>query len=327
MSRQGTRGALRDVATFVDQRAARVGLRFERPALISFLFHAIFDSQDEIDREVIHPQEAITREAFRGFVEHFLDAGYRFVSLAEVERGLEPSRYYVCVTFDDGYANNTRILETLREYRVPATVFVSTNYIATGKRYWWDTVYYERRLRGSRAETIAQEIESLETQTLEAIEAYLVREFGADANTPRADLDRPLTPQEVKELASDELITIGNHTMDHAILPLLGPAKIREQVTGAQTYLEDLIGTRASAISYPEGSYDESVVEITRRLGFSCGVTTVRRKDPVPIPPERLLTLGRYQFEARGDLDAQMRVMRSGLQFANAARRLRDRLR
>lgn len=114
MSRRAARRALRNAATFVDRRVARVGLRLERPGLISLLFHAVFDSQEEIDSGVIHPQEAITSNAFKRFVEHFSDAGYRFVSLADVEDGLEASGYYVCATFDDGYANNARILETLR---------------------------------------------------------------------------------------------------------------------------------------------------------------------------------------------------------------------
>jgi peptidoglycan/xylan/chitin deacetylase (PgdA/CDA1 family) len=327
MIRHRTRRALRNAVTFVDLRAVRVGLHFERPSLISFLFHSVFDSQDEIDRGLIHPQEAITTHAFRRFADHFLSAGYRFVSLAEVERGLESTGYYACVTFDDGYANNTRVLDTLRQYGIPASVFVSTNYVASGRRYWWDTVYCERRLRGSSDAAIEQEITWLERQNLEIIEGYLSREFGADAHTPRTDLDRPLTAQEVEDLSSDELITIGNHTMDHAILTSLSTTQIRDQLVGAQQYLEAVTGTRASAVAYPEGSYDETVLEIATEVGFSCGVTTARRKDRVPVARNRLLELGRFQFEAGKDLDAQMHVIRSGLQFANAARRLRDRLR
>ena len=137
---------LRDGTTFLDEKAAQVGSHFERPALVSFLFHSLFETEAEIRSGLIHPQEATTKQAFRHFLDHFLNAGYRFVSLSDVENGLDANGKYGCITFDDGYANNLRILDTLREYGVPATVFVATAYVAEGKRFWWDTIYSERSL-------------------------------------------------------------------------------------------------------------------------------------------------------------------------------------
>lgn len=65
---------------------------------------------------------------------------------------------------------------------MPATIFVSTNYVMSGKRYWWDTVYYERRRRGSTDDAIAREIAFLEMRKPERIHDYLLREFGTNAN-------------------------------------------------------------------------------------------------------------------------------------------------
>jgi peptidoglycan/xylan/chitin deacetylase (PgdA/CDA1 family) len=316
---------LRRGTSFLDRQAARLGSRFERPGLLSFVFHPLFESEAEVRSGLIHPQEAATKQAFRYFLEHFLSAGYRFVSPSDVENGLEANGKYGCLTFDDGYANNLRILDTLREYGVPATIFVSTAHVAEGKRFWWDAIYAERRRRGASAAAIDREIESLKSRTFSVIEAYIEREFGRGSSVPRGDLDRPLTPHELKALASDELVTIGNHTTDHAILTTLDSVQIREQIVGAQRYLHDMIGREVRTIVYPNGGYNATVLQIARDAGLTCGFSGIRRKEAVPVPRDRLLELGRFQLRRGLDRD-QMRLVRSEVpQLTNALRRLRNR--
>ncbi len=300
----------------------RVGLRLERPALIAFLFHAVFADRDEVESGMIHPQEAMTEPQFRLLLEHFLGAGYRFVSVEEIEKGLPADERCVCLTFDDGYANNLRLLDLLREYRAPAAIFVSTNHVEHGKRYWWDTVYAERLHRGSSLDDIEREIESLKKRHPTAIEAYVDDAFGLAASKPRSDVDRPLTSGEVGVLAREELVTIGNHTQDHAILIRLAADEIRDQIVGAQAALERMTGSTPRAIAYPNGDYDRLVIETVRSTGLTCGITTVRRKEQMPISAERLLELGRLQLEEHVDLETQLLLARSGIQLGNAARRM-----
>jgi peptidoglycan/xylan/chitin deacetylase (PgdA/CDA1 family) len=319
------RRTLRSGVAWVDRRATRVGLRLERPALISFLFHAVFADREEVESGLIHPQEAMTEAQFRLLLEHFLGAGYRFVSIEEIEKGLPADERCVCITFDDGYANNLRLLDLLREFRAPAAIFVSTNHVERGKRYWWDTVYAERLRRGSSLDDIEREIESLKERHPAAIEAYVDDAFGSDASKPRSDLDRPLTPAEVGVLGREELVTIGNHTQDHAILIRLSGDEIRDQIVGAQLALERMTGSTPRAIAYPNGDYDRVVIETVKSAGLMCGITTVRRKEQMPISAERLLELGRLQLEEHVDLEAQLRLARSGIQLGNAARRMRKR--
>ncbi len=317
--------ALRSGVTWLDRRATAVGLLLERPALITFLFHSLFADRDEIESGAVHPQEAMTVPQFRLFLEHFLAAGYRFVSVADIENGLPADERCACITFDDGYANNLRLLDLLREYRTPAAVFVSTNHVEHGKRYWWDTVYAERLRRGSSLDDIDREIESLKERHPAAIEAYVEDAFGSAASKSRSDLDRPLTPEEVGVLGREELVTIGNHTQDHAILIRLSQDEIREQIVGAQGALERMTGSVPRAIAYPNGDYDRLVLETVTSVGLTCGISTVRRKEQMPLSPERLLELGRLQLEQHLDLETQLRLARSGIQLGNAARRIRKR--
>ena len=50
-------------------------------------------------------------------------------------------RRAVAITFDDGYTDNLRIAEPiLARAQVPATLFVATGYVETGRPYWWDAI-------------------------------------------------------------------------------------------------------------------------------------------------------------------------------------------
>ena len=318
--------ALRDGLMQLDERVvAPLGARFERPALVSLLFHGVFESTAEIESGIVHPQEAMTTTDFDVLVASFTDAGYRFVSVDDVERGLDAAGRQVCITFDDGYASTLRIVEVLRRHAIPAAVFVSTGYVESGKRFWWDVVYDERTRRGEGESAIAREIAELERELPDAIDRYLEHEFGASVLRPKGDLDRPLTLTELRELASEPYVTIGNHTANHVVLSGRPAELVRRELNDAQRYLEQTVGRAPTSVSYPEGAYDHDALEIVRELGFASAFTTVRRRERHPITAGRLHELGRFQLRRGSDLRRQIGAVRSELRLADVARRLRPR--
>ncbi len=67
---------------------------------------------------------------------------YHPLPLTEVVRGLDahdlPANA-VSLTFDDGYGDNAQVaFPLLREYGVPATIFVATANLGTDVEFWWD---------------------------------------------------------------------------------------------------------------------------------------------------------------------------------------------
>ncbi|MGH3126729.1 MAG: polysaccharide deacetylase family protein [Gaiellaceae bacterium] len=318
--------AVRDGLTQVDERVvAAIGARLERPALLSLLFHGVFESRAELESGAVHPQEAMTLADFDVLFEYFSGAGYRFVSVAEVERGLDPSGRHVCITFDDGYASTARIVELLRRYSAPAAVFVSTGYVESGKRYWWDAVYEARSRRGASERDIAREIAHFEREAPEVVDRHVVHEFGASALAPRGDLDRPLTEGELRALAADEYVTIGNHTAEHVVLAGKPAELVRRELSDAQAYIERTIGVTPTSVSYPEGAHDEGAIGTVRDMGFASAFSTLRRRERHPISAAHMYALGRFQLRRGSDLRRQLRALRSELRLADAARTLRGR--
>jgi peptidoglycan/xylan/chitin deacetylase (PgdA/CDA1 family) len=306
----------------VDRRAARIGTLFERPALATILIHGIFASPDEADSGLVHPQEAIAERDVRELVERLRDGGFTFVDLDGVDV-LAQDGMYACLTFDDGYASNLRLVELTRDLSVPATVFVATSYVQRQRRFWWDVVYAERRRRGASDEAIERELAELKRLAPAAIEEWLTATFGERAQRPVGELDRPLTPAELRELDAAPLVTVGNHTADHAILTVLGRDEVERQIAGAQDYLQRELGRPVRVISYPNGDVDDVAVAVARANGLTRGVTTVPRRERVPVPPARRMEIGRFRLRRGVPIETQAAAVRSAVQLTNTARRAR----
>jgi peptidoglycan/xylan/chitin deacetylase (PgdA/CDA1 family) len=76
---------------------------------------------------------------FRAQLETMLDAGFEFVTVAQLVRlanGGEPPPGFAAVSFDDGMLNNlTTAQPIMSEYDIPGTVYVTVGYIA-GRSPW-----------------------------------------------------------------------------------------------------------------------------------------------------------------------------------------------
>lgn len=100
-------------------------------------YHGVAESNADVDPEFLRVSPA----AFRGQLNLLLGAGYRIVTVAELAAaaraaGGEPPPGLAALSFDDGMDDNHHnLLPILREYGVPASVYVTTGLI--GKENPW----------------------------------------------------------------------------------------------------------------------------------------------------------------------------------------------
>jgi peptidoglycan/xylan/chitin deacetylase (PgdA/CDA1 family) len=204
---------------------------------------------------------------------------------------------------------------------VHATIFPSVNHVRDGKAYWWNVVYRERHRRGQKA-TVASECARLRQMTVTEVDRYLLSEFGPRTLEPVGELDRPLTVAELREMASSPWIEIGNHTLDHAVLPRYPPAEAEAQVAGAQDWLGELMGETPFVIAYPNGNADDGLAAMAQRHGLRLGVTVVPSRNKLPTSATTRMRLGRFRLVFDRRERPRMRSVRSSVQLAAAARRL-----
>ena len=295
--------------------SSTVNIFGEKPGLSTFLFHGIYKNQNEIDSNSIFPQENLTLQLFREFLDYFLFKGYQFIGPDDMQSSkLQSDINYGLITLDDGYFNNTLLLDTLSEYKVPAVFFVPTAFITEGEKLWSDVIFSERRKMGIDYNTIFNEIMSLKPLRVAKIKDYITKEFGKDKFKPKNDIDRPMTEAEFRSFAKHPLVHIGNHTHRHEVLGLLSEQEILEELTVSQKILTELTGTTPDFISYPYGSYSDSVLDISKKLKFKSGITTIQKKNIIPIQESQNLLLNRFNPVVENGV-IHYKKLRSSFQF------------
>ena len=112
----------------------RVQKKFSSQGLI-LMYHRI--SEDDIDPWSLRVTPEHFGEHLEVLQQHTQPLHLKQLAQAHREGNI-PDRA-VAITFDDGYANNFYQAKPLLEkYQIPATVFVTTNYLEQPREFWWD---------------------------------------------------------------------------------------------------------------------------------------------------------------------------------------------
>jgi peptidoglycan/xylan/chitin deacetylase (PgdA/CDA1 family) len=292
---------------------AHLALGPERPALLIFMFHVLFEDKAAIARQLVDPQQHITTQIFAEFIAYYQARGYAFVAPADVLRGLDPMGKYVLITFDDGYYNNHLALPILRRYGVSATFFISTYHVQANRAFWWDVVYRERQRQPLSATAQEAEYALLKGLRHEEVEEYLLANFGAEALQPVGDLDRPFTPAELRAFAHEPEVVLGNHTAHHAVLTNYAPPAAAQELAECQRYLGQLTGSEPVAVAYPNGNCSPAVVAAAAQAGLHLGVTVQAGKNYLPLASaqDNILQLKRFLLWGNQDVQAQCTLFRT----------------
>jgi len=228
--------------------------------------------------------------AFRAQMK-FLKENFRVVPLSRmvevVRAGLAPEGE-VALTFDDGLRNHaTVVYPALREFGLPATFFVSPGLI---ERSGWLSSYETRvrlnslapaGLRGVLGEIgappgvvgdVVNWMKTLGAADRRNVE-HVVRER-TPGFLPTAEERLRFDVMTWEELLSlsPELITIGSHTVNHAMLPGCPDEDLDQEIAESRRWLEKRLGRPVEYFCYPDGGYDDRSLALVRRH-YSAAVT------------------------------------------------------
>ena len=259
-----------------------------------------------------------TPAGFRAQMRHVRDRFHPVTCrdvVASLDGGAALPRDAVLVTFDDGYDDNHRVaFPILRELGVPATFFVATGHIDSGRPYAYDWLAHllltsaSERVRmpgagidlplpptlAARRElvgTVLDRLKYLDDAGQQDAIATLEREW----NLPRASGHpdcRPMTWDQLREMR-DGGMEIGGHGVHHRMLAKLQDEALAAEMAECQARLTAELGAPAIALSYPVGgpdAYDERVLREARDRGFRIGFSYVSGSNPWP-PADRFRLL------------------------------------
>jgi peptidoglycan/xylan/chitin deacetylase (PgdA/CDA1 family) len=248
----------------------------------------------------------------------YLASSFRCVPLstllAEMASGsIEP--YTVAVTFDDGFRDNvTTAFPILQRYQVPATIFLTADFVGHTQLLWPEQLactlalttspdlYFagmQYKLLGNAQKGVAYgELARLfKAMPPNDIPQQLVRLLGQTNVTARKlhsstwyHALQAMDWREAQSIVATGLIEIGAHTLTHRRLSMLACVEAEHEIRESKRILEQRIGpVHYFAYPYGESCYLEEHRSMARRAGYRAIFTThsqtvTHTTDPYAIP-------------------------------------------
>lgn len=200
----------------------------------------------------------------------------------------------VCVTFDDGYADNLLVAQPiLSALGIPFTVFVASGFL-DGEAMWNDRVSEAIRRfpddtidlqdfgcgeqslsdiqqRARVANMLIRQLKYETSEKRERIASELVNRYAPNMLSPM------LTRDQVRELRARG-VEIGGHTVTHPILANTGDREAYSEIENNKIELEKLLGERLRFFAYPNGKpgqdFAQPHADMVRTIGYEAALTT-----------------------------------------------------
>ena len=78
-----------------------------------------------------------------------------------------------------------------------------------------------------------------------------------------------LRPDEIKELDQKDIVSFGSHCVSHRPLPTLDDRESKEEICQSKIDLENILGKRVEALSFPHGAFERRHAEWARQAGYT----------------------------------------------------------
>jgi peptidoglycan/xylan/chitin deacetylase (PgdA/CDA1 family) len=219
-------------------------------------------------------------------------AHYTPVSLTEAANWLESGGWppnALAVTVDDGYRDFYQVAyPVFREYGIPATVYLVSDFLDGREWLWLDRVRWmflhspkipgtrEQRLRAALAAN--EKAKRLPNQDRLAWLRALPGEMGVEPPEACPEQYAPMTWEQVREAAAHG-IDFGGHTRSHPVLSMLsGEPELTAEIAGSKRRIEEQLGKPVEHFCYPNGSlsdFTDAAVKVVRAANFRTATTTV----------------------------------------------------
>jgi peptidoglycan/xylan/chitin deacetylase (PgdA/CDA1 family) len=275
--------------------------RLVQDGVAIFLFHGVVDRVETEVRN--YTRKHLPADDFSTVLQA-LKARGNAVSIDQIVAGRAGEEsipeYAFAVTFDDGFENNLTIAAPLlAQARVPATFYVSTDFVDRNRMSWidrieyvvaaaarghlnlpWATVAFDDAASKRRLlDAIRREVKSTSSIAPDELASDVQQQLGfSEIWSSSHPLDQKMNWSQVAKLAAMPGCTVGGHSHTHAILSFLDDESLRAEIDTSLRLLNEKAGVIGHHYSYPEGlahCFDDRVIRILKERGVVCAPTAI----------------------------------------------------
>jgi len=300
---------IKSLYSFCAYRSGYIGRKIRQRSEDNFLvlmYHRVLPK--DLLSEDIEDGMYVTTDTFECHVQ-FLIKYFKILPVSELNSPEfrsenQKSKRPVCfVTFDDGWYDFYQYAyPILQKYNIPATIFLTTGYIGTNNWFWTDRIASLLNQVNSIEKKPIDEINDDSIQVISKIEDIANQSHGRLSATIRLLKNYKLNKiehiierlsqrwnvhlnlvgrsflnwGEITEMSHSGLVEFGSHTNNHNILITLSEEEAYNDINISQQLLleKSLVNKNFQTICYPNGSFNQTIIQTVKRLGFNIAFTT-----------------------------------------------------
>lgn len=210
-----------------------------------------------------------SKELFKACVQWLKNNGFNFISVNEllaIANGeLDFPMGSILITLDDGWRNNKEnVVVVANEFKVPITIFASTDPIEKGDAYWWSYI----KIANSR-NIIKTSVEGLKKVNNSERVALLAKLKNRLLLSPQA-----ITIDDMKAMNASKYVTFGSHTVTHPILTMCTDQESLFEILESKQKLQLLLDSKIDSFAYPNGNFSLREVNYLKKSGYKIAFST-----------------------------------------------------
>ncbi|HEY2580712.1 MAG TPA: polysaccharide deacetylase family protein [Mucilaginibacter sp.] len=221
----------------------------------------------------------------------FYKKRFNIVSLDEYyDQNFSHDKFNICITFDDGFANNYKyVLPLLDKYQIPATFFITAirdagydilwnDFLGIVSKYGPEKIIYKNEayykgkhykyISSDTGISLVEKLRSCGSKEKAEMMELLHELWPFKNNIDEKDYWLQLTTEQIKELSYSPFVTIGAHGYFHNDLANINVSDAAGELAFSKRYLESIIGKPVTSFAFPYGSYTPEVVDAAKRVGY-----------------------------------------------------------
>jgi peptidoglycan/xylan/chitin deacetylase (PgdA/CDA1 family) len=233
----------------------------------------------------------------------YLKENYEIIPLSSLENffknGRNKKARAAVITFDDGYEDNyTYALPILKQYQIPATIFISTAFIETRKAFWGDILDlisrkakqlpvsfkyndngYTLKMEGKYKFKTFKQIANILKFTDKSEQEAILNLIAGFLQVKIQDVHSLfLSWKQMNEMQNNN-IYFGAHAHYHQRLSGLDEKTLREELQRPKELLENRLNQKIDDFAYPygeAGDFNKKTINLLIAAGYKRGLTMLQ---------------------------------------------------
>ncbi len=275
-----------------------------------FLFHRVSPVRDNM-WDPIDP--ALFRKLIRYIYKNYsvFTVEELFLNYQNINKNIK--KPLACITFDDGYKDFIDYaLPILDELKLKSSMYIVSQCISSNLPPWTYIVDYlfvnskklnlnvlsnfidfdkEQLVFSNFSERICfgKKLKPLMKKMPDSKRKLIYNQIVALFDDVEIPSNLMMNKDEIIEIFNEGVI-IGSHSVSHPLLAQIEDENnIFYELKNSSDYINDITGSFPQTISYPVGSFDERVIEISKKVGYKLGLAVEQKPYIGNIEPNFLI--------------------------------------